>query len=514
MNPSARRIGRRAKLRSRMGAARRGGMARRLQDTHLFKLRRPKTILGELRTHRLIDLCRALCRFAIARMRDTQLQEVASSMTLTSLLSLVPLLAVSLAAFAAFPSFAATRQALENAVFNSFLPPQYSEEIVRYLREFTSHASGLGAFGLGGLSLTGLLMIDKFFVTVNRIFKVRSLRPWPQRALIYWAMLTLGPVVMALSITMSTQAIRLAVGATTGSLPGWTLTLGQLVLQSIGYAVLFKFVPNCRVPFSHAFAGGFFVAAAGQIVKAAFEIYVTAGTLTSIYGAFVAFPVFLLWLYLAWFLVFSGAAVTATIPLLTSGRFADSYRIGNDFLTGVALLRVLAAARLSGVESVPAHVLASEVDSWPQAVERILMKLADAGYCGEIRPVHKREEAAWTLLCDPQKKTLREAVYALLIDPANTLVSPERRVVRREEGQLHGWFRELVASSLVDRPIVALVDEESGGFADDVEGEEPPAGLPAPECLPDIPGGKLPEASAAEPPAPQAGQTPGRTALG
>ncbi len=426
----------------------------------MFKFSRPKAILGEPRTHRFFDLCRTLCRFAISRMRDAQLQEVASSMTLTSLLSIVPLLAVSLAAFAAFPSFAHTRQALESAVFNSFLPPQYSEEIVRYLREFTAHASGFGAFGLAGLALTGLLMIDKFFVTVNRIFKVRSLRPWPQRALIYWAMLTLGPVVIALSITMSTQAIRMAVGATTGSMPGWLLTLAQIVLQSVGYAVLFKFVPNCRVPFAHAFAGGLFVAVAGQIVKAGFEIYVTAGTLTSIYGAFVAFPVFLLWLYLAWFLVFSGAAVTATIPLLTSGRFADSYRIGNDFLTGVALLRVLAAARLSGEESVPAHELAAAVDSWPQAVERILMKLSDAGYCGEIRPVHKREEAAWTLLCDPRRKTLREAVYALLIDPSITLISPERRFVRREEGQLHGWFRELVASSLVDRPIASLVEEE------------------------------------------------------
>ena len=311
---------------------------------------RPKTLADVMRRHHLIDLCRTLLRFAGARMKDAQLQEVASSMTLTTLLSLVPLLAVSLAVFAAFPTFESTRQSLEDAIFNSFLPPQYSETILEYLRSFTSHASGLGVFGIAGLSLTGLLLIDKFFVTVNRIFKVRELRPWPQRALIYWAMLTLGPVVIALSMTISTKALRMAAGVVEtdpGSMPMWVLTLIQIAVQSIGYGALFKFVPNCRVPTSHALTGGLVVALAGLVVRECFEIYVTKGTLSSIYGAFVAFPVFLLWLYVTWFLVFSGAAITATIPLLTSGRFADSYRLGNEFLTGVALLRLLVAARAS-----------------------------------------------------------------------------------------------------------------------------------------------------------------------
>jgi len=153
-------------------------------------------------------------------MREAQLQEVASSMTLTTLLSLVPLLAVSLAAFAAFPSFSETRAALEEAVM-SVLPLSYSEVIMKYLKVFSDHASGLGAFGLAGLALTALLMIDKFFVTVNRIFRVRRMRSWAQRAMIYWALLTLGPIAIALSITLSTQAIRIAAGAAgTGGPPG------------------------------------------------------------------------------------------------------------------------------------------------------------------------------------------------------------------------------------------------------------------------------------------------------
>ena len=136
-------------------------------------------LLTALRRRQLLNTLRNLAGFAVARMREAQLQEVASSMTLTTLLSLVPLLAVSLAAFAAFPSFSETRAALEEAVM-SVLPLSYSEVIMKYLKVFSDHASGLGAFGLAGLALTALLMIDKFFVTVNRIFRVR-LGPLPLR---------------------------------------------------------------------------------------------------------------------------------------------------------------------------------------------------------------------------------------------------------------------------------------------------------------------------------------------
>ena len=409
-----------------------------------------------VRSHRLFDTLRSLMSFAVARMREAHLQEVASSMTLTTLLSLVPLLAVSLAVFAAFPSFADARKALEDAIFNSFLPIQYSEVIMKYLKLFSDHASGLGAFGLAGLSLTALLMIDKFFVTVSRIFKVRSMRPWTQRAMIYWALLTLGPVGIALSITLTTQAIRIAAGSTDVSLPGWVFVFFQIFLQTFAYAVLFKLVPNCKVPFAHALIGGLFVAITGQIVKEGFEIYITAGTLSSIYGAFVAFPVFLLWLYIAWTLVFAGAAVTAAIPQLTSGRFADTYMLGNDFLTGVALLKELTLAREAGRPIVAEEDLARAVDSYPQAIERILIRLSEYDYCAPILENERRHLTAWALLCDPKEKTLRDAVFALLVDPRNGLLQSARADGKKPAGPLAEWFSTFEDDSFIEETLSEL----------------------------------------------------------
>lgn len=227
-------------------------------------------------------------------------------------------------------------------------------------------------------------MIDKFFVTVNRIYQVRRMRPWGQRALLYWALITLGPLVIAFSLTVSTQAFRSASEGVDASAVEWSMAVLQFIVQVASYTFLYKFVPNCHVQLSHAAAGGVSASLAGLAVREAFGHYVSAGTLTSIYGAFVAFPVLLLWFYVSWLIVFGGAAVTATIPLLTSGRFADSYKRGNDFLTGVALLKVLWRHRREGETSVGVTTLADEVDSYPQAARRILLRLAEKGYCVEI----------------------------------------------------------------------------------------------------------------------------------
>lgn len=151
----------------------------------------------------IVSRVRRLMRFARDRGAEIDIAEVASSMALATLLAIVPVLALSLALFAAFPSFADSRKALEDFIVSGFLPAQYSELLINYLRDFATHAAGLTTFGLAGLAVTALLLIDKLFVTVNRIFKVRVMRPWVQRTLIYWALMTVGPVAVALSVTLT-----------------------------------------------------------------------------------------------------------------------------------------------------------------------------------------------------------------------------------------------------------------------------------------------------------------------
>lgn len=423
-------------------------------------LRHRLTLREKLRKKGLISSFRTLLRFAADRARENDLTEVTSTMALATLTAIVPVLALSLAAFSAFPGFAGARQALEDLIVMSLLPEQYSEQLLGYISQFTSHAAGLTTFGLLGLAVTAFLLIDKLFVTLNRIFKVTAPRPWFQRVLIYWALMTVGPLAVAVSLTMTGHYAAMALE---GIDPGVSKTLynvGQVFLQAFGFAVIYKFVPACRVHFSHALVGGSVVSVCGLVVKQLFGMWVTAGTLTNIYGAFVAIPVFVLWVYVAWYLFFAGAAIAATIPKLTAGRFLDYYRPGNEFLTALAMLRELVHLRLRQKRPIlDVEELCDAADTYPEAAERILSRLAEAGYVAPVTTEAGGRTQEWVLVADSQKTTLLRAFEFFAVSGGNSLVSSKMQRLAGKDGAvgiLADWWKQFSTSEALNRPMAQL----------------------------------------------------------
>lgn len=423
-------------------------------------LRHRLTLREKLRKKGLISSFRTLLRFAADRARENDLTEVTSTMALATLTAIVPVLALSLAAFSAFPGFAGARQALEDLIVMSLLPEQYSEQLLGYISQFTSHAAGLTTFGLLGLAVTAFLLIDKLFVTLNRIFKVTAPRPWFQRVLIYWALMTVGPLAVAVSLTMTGHYAAMALE---GIDPGVSKTLynvGQVFLQAFGFAVIYKFVPACRVHFSHALVGGSVVSVCGLVVKQLFGMWVTAGTLTNIYGAFVAIPVFVLWVYVAWYLFFAGAAIAATIPKLTAGRFLDYYRPGNEFLTALAMLRELVHLRLRQKRPIlDVEELCDAADTYPEAAERILSRLAEAGYVAPVTTEAGGRTQEWVLVADSQKTTLLRAFEFFAVSGGNSLVSSKMQRLAGKDGAvgiLADWWKQFSTNEALNRPMAHL----------------------------------------------------------
>ena len=436
-------------------------------------LRHRLTLREKLRKKGLISSFRTLLRFAADRARENDLTEVTSTMALATLTAIVPVLALSLAAFSAFPSFAGARQALEDLIVMSLLPEQYSEQLLGYISQFTSHAAGLTTFGLLGLAVTAFLLIDKLFVTLNRIFKVTAPRPWFQRVLIYWALMTVGPLAVAVSLTMTGHYAAMALE---GIDPGVSKTLynvGQVFLQAFGFAVIYKFVPACRVHFSHALVGGSVVSVCGLVVKQLFGMWVTAGTLTNIYGAFVAIPVFVLWVYVAWYLFFAGAAIAATIPKLTAGRFLDYYRPGNEFLTALAMLRELVHLRLRQKPPIlDVEELCDAADTYPEAAERILSRLAEAGYVAPVTTEAGGRTQEWVLVADSQKTTLLRSFEFFAVSGGNSLVSSKMQRLAGKDGAvgiLADWWKQFSTNEALNRPMAqlfALPGEEEESVSD------------------------------------------------
>jgi len=137
------------------------------------------------------------------RFREDRLGLTASSLTFTTLISLVPLLTVMLAIFTAFPMFGAFQAGLEKYFLQTLVPPNIAKPVLASLTTFATKASRIGAFGLIALGLTAMALMLTIDRTLNAIWRVRKPRPIAQRVLVYWATITLGPVMMGASLTLT-----------------------------------------------------------------------------------------------------------------------------------------------------------------------------------------------------------------------------------------------------------------------------------------------------------------------
>ena len=120
-----------------------------------------------------------------------------------------------------------------------------------------------------------------------------------------------------------------------------------VVLSGLAYSALYVFVPNRTVRWRDALIGGFVAAILAELLKVGFAFFIARGSVRSVYGAFAALPLFLLWMYLSWYVLLFGAAIAATLPRLRATRFSDELRAGNAFVTALALIRHLFEARRS-----------------------------------------------------------------------------------------------------------------------------------------------------------------------
>ena len=397
----------------------------------------------------MLDRAREVLNFAARRSREVRLAQVAGSLTFTTTLSLVPLLAVVLALLTAFPIFTELRIAFEKNVLREMLPDAYASVMLRYLNEFVSKAGRLTALGLTFLFLTALAMVFTVDRVLNDIWRVRSGRPLLQRLLIYWTLLTLGPVVIAASLSASSYLLSSSHGLT-GRVPGLLgelLDYAPVLISGLAFATLYVIVPARRVLWRDALVGGFVAALFGQLMKTGFGWYLQTGTLTGIYGAFAVAPLFLLWAYLTWYAILFGAAIAATLPQLRMTRFADEQRAGNRFVTSVAMLRNLLDAREQDRRQgkMTLDELAISVHTYPEEIERLLAELERLNYISRIDGT----PPAWLLTCDPARTTLQPVFERFAVDPANSLLADD------DDG-LRAWIGQGLSAGWITQPLSAL----------------------------------------------------------
>lgn len=357
-----------------------------------------------------------ISRFALKHAADKNLTQVASSLTFTTVLGVVPLLAVILSLFTAFPLFAEFRVALEEFLSANLMPPAVSANVMAYLNEFASKASGLTAIGSLALIVTSIMLIRTIDDAFNNIWQVEHQRPMRQRILVYWAIISLGPILTGASLWASSIVAQQSLNYIDHVPAGSTFILSSvpLILTALGFTALFIGVPNCRVEWKDALVGGIITAVVLQLMRTGFAYYLMRfPSYTIIYGAFATVPIFLLWIYMSWLAVLSGAALAATLPAIRQRRWDITHYPGTLFVDAINVLSDLWTTQDSTPPGQTAHSLAKQAGVHPTELTHVLACLKDLGY---IANSENNDTEIWILACDPRTATLEPLVDALLID--------------------------------------------------------------------------------------------------
>jgi len=370
-------------------------------------------LLQTLRTWPWFETLRTLRH----RFREDRLGITASSLTFTTLIALVPLVTVMLALFSAFPMFADFRDALQKYFLHSLVPDDIAKPVLGALTQFAAKANRLGAAGLVFLLVSALALMLTIDRTLNAIWRVRKPRPIAQRVLVYWAAITLGPLLLGISLSLSSYALTASRGIV-NALPGGlavALDLLEFSLLLLGMAALFRYVPNTDVRWRHALAGGLFVAIGFELAKRVLAWYVgTVPGISVVYGAFATLPILLLWIYLSWLIVLFGAVIAAYAPSLQMHLVRHDDRPGQRFGMAVALLRELQRARALPPHGLTTLQLAARLRTDPLQVDPMLALLETLGWVARVDDaVAKRH----LLLCDMTATSAEPLIDRLLLAP-------------------------------------------------------------------------------------------------
>jgi membrane protein len=368
-----------------------------------------------------LDTLKRLAQFAAKRSSEDRIPQVAGSLTFTTMLALVPLATVAFALFTAFPIFSSFQMSLQIFLADHLMPAQLNSQIFNYLNQFASKAKGLTTIGMIFLFVTAVMTMMTVESAFNVIWRVRKARPIAQRILVYWAIITLGPILIGVSLSISsylfTRSMAFSAAQHITPVIDWALTSAALPLTALAFTMLYVFLPNCRVEWRDAAIGGITAAIAFELAKRGFGFYVRRiPTYTAVYGAFAAVPLFLLWMYLCWFIALAGAMIASALPAIRIGQFHRPTFEGSDLFDSLELLARLSEARDAGKRGYTVPELSRMLRREMDTTIKLLQKLEEIEWIARLQEDAMRPH--FLLLANPARITVEQLVNLFVIDRA------------------------------------------------------------------------------------------------
>lgn len=360
---------------------------------------------------------------AIRSFRSDELEMRATALTFWTLLSLVPFVAVAFSLFQAFGGLEAGATALQRLLVQN-LAPGSAATAMQYVQGFVSRisAGAIGGAGVVSLVLTVISLLSYVESSMNALWGIERGRPLLSRFVVYWAMVTVGPVLLGLSLSMTSVAASPALaGRLDVVLPGASGLVFRLVpwlFTCTGMTLLYVIVPNTNVRWRAALAGGVGAGTLWELGKLAFT-WASANLFryNAVYGSFGALPVFLLWLEVGWIVVLLGSKMTFVLQHARALRDARLHvavgAAGRQFLALSCMIEVAKAYR-AGEAPPTLHELLPGTRAALKAEQEVLARLVAAGL---LHPVAGGgdgdgggEDEGYVPARDPSVITLEEIV--------------------------------------------------------------------------------------------------------
>ena len=385
---------------------------------------------------------------------------VAASLSYTSLLAMVPMMAIGLAMFAAFPAFSGMRDQMIRVVLEN-TAPSLAIMVEEHLHTFIRNAGGTTGAGILGLAITAILLINTIQTAFDRIWgggKGFKLQRFP----VYWAIITLGPILFGVAFSVSGWAFAMAQSASITGVSGVVRifsTVTPFLFEAMGFALFYRLIPTKPVRMIDAVTGALIAAFLFEVLKHGFGIYLSfLGSYQTLYGALGTLPIFLIWMYLAWLTVLFGAEVTASLPEWRSGRRDPDERPRRGDVLGLALgvLAVLRAARSAPVGGEKFDRIASELGAEAGKLTQIMEALRGARF------IVRTDANRWVLARDLSAVPLAELVSTLQLSLGDATDAPKQTtelmsgLAKAERGLLTRSIEDaLTSQNWTDQPQAA-----------------------------------------------------------
>lgn len=369
--------------------------------------------------------------------------QIAASLTFATLLSLVPLLTITLTVFSAFPVFEGLADGIRSSLSSLLFPGKSADTIALYMQQFANSAMRLTTAGVVILTITAMLMMLTIDQAFNTIWRTSRQRPLVKRLVIYWAVLTIGPLLIGASLSLTSWLMSVSMGYTR-HIPGLRVELLKvlpIIFTTLAFAMLFRLIPNRYVPYKHALIGAIVAAVVFEAMSRMFGYYIShIASYKLVYGAFASVPIFLMWIYLSWLTILCGAVIAATL----------SHWGATDAKYLPPVIRLLDALRV--LQMMQAGLQQGKTTTFPElskslrlgydSLEILLERLVGADM------VCKAEGVGWIMKRDAEHIRLSELLHLFLLDGGNLLGRDDNDPVLRWLAQCSAQLEQSADMSL------------------------------------------------------------------